>query len=212
MPNDSVNAYYIYNRGNVTYTGFGHTTPADGKTVNINEAKLLINTIVAAYRSNEPQLRFTDSTGSEEKTMTSFLIPTNDGEIITTKDSAYDPARSMFFIVEGNITEGETMLVRFYLADGEQHLALPVYYRENGVESLCRVFTSATDPTDPTDPTDTAYYITGNKVYYVKLDDLIALLPADTDAWSEGVSLRAAIKSVEGASLTLRKLDLFDLS
>ena len=44
-PNDVRNNYYIYNRGNITYTGMGHS--------NIDreeEIKLFINTMVAAYR------------------------------------------------------------------------------------------------------------------------------------------------------------------
>lgn len=46
--NDCLNAYYIYSRGNVMYTGAGHTNVLEGF-----EAKLFLNTVVAAY-SNAP--------------------------------------------------------------------------------------------------------------------------------------------------------------
>lgn len=45
-PNDAVNNYYIYSQGNVIYSGFGCTA---GYT--LEEAKLFINTIIAAYHN-----------------------------------------------------------------------------------------------------------------------------------------------------------------
>ena len=42
---DAQNQYYIYNRGNITYTGMGHSSnPTD------DELRLFINTMVASYR------------------------------------------------------------------------------------------------------------------------------------------------------------------
>lgn len=46
VPNDVANSYYIYSAGNVTYTGAGH----DAKVTD-NEAKLFVNTMVAALRT-----------------------------------------------------------------------------------------------------------------------------------------------------------------
>lgn len=45
-PNDGANNYYIYSKGNVFYSGVGHST-VDGAM----EAKLFVNTMIAAYRS-----------------------------------------------------------------------------------------------------------------------------------------------------------------
>ena len=45
--NDAANGYYIYAMGNVTYSGVGHH-----KDVTDAEAKLFINTMIAAYRSS----------------------------------------------------------------------------------------------------------------------------------------------------------------
>lgn len=47
-PNDVSNNYYIYNKGNVTYSGVGHSQ--SGK-MTIFERKLFVNTIIAALRA-----------------------------------------------------------------------------------------------------------------------------------------------------------------
>ena len=51
-PNDAANNYYIYSKENVFYSGVGHST-VDGDM----EAKLFINTMIAAYRTTyEPPM------------------------------------------------------------------------------------------------------------------------------------------------------------
>lgn len=46
-PNDAANNYYIYSKGNVFYSGVGHST-VNGDM----EAKLFVNTMIAAYRAS----------------------------------------------------------------------------------------------------------------------------------------------------------------
>jgi hypothetical protein len=49
-PNDAANNYYIYSKGNIFYSGVGHSTVSGDM-----EAKLFVNTMIAAYRaSKEP--------------------------------------------------------------------------------------------------------------------------------------------------------------
>ena len=51
-PNDAANNYYIYSKGNIFYSGVGHSTVTGDM-----EAKLFINTIIGAYRvSYEPPI------------------------------------------------------------------------------------------------------------------------------------------------------------
>lgn len=51
-PNDAANNYYIYSKGNVFYSGVGHSTVTGDM-----EAKLFINTMIAAYRASyEPPM------------------------------------------------------------------------------------------------------------------------------------------------------------
>ncbi len=50
-PNDAANNYYIYSKGNVMYTGVGHSQ-VDGNGINNeNEIKLFVNTMIAAYKN-----------------------------------------------------------------------------------------------------------------------------------------------------------------
>ncbi len=62
IPKDGVNDYYIYSSGNLTYTGAGHTN-----AFNLLEAKLFINTLIAAYRVTEeiPTVFFMDGPDSQ---------------------------------------------------------------------------------------------------------------------------------------------------
>ncbi|MCM1105876.1 MAG: DUF5057 domain-containing protein [Blautia sp.] len=49
---DCRNSFFIYNKGNITYTGSGHTT---GTVMPDDEVKLFVNTMIAAYRQPESQ-------------------------------------------------------------------------------------------------------------------------------------------------------------
>jgi hypothetical protein len=46
-PKDAANNYYIYSKGNIFYSGVGHSTVTSDM-----EAKLFVNTMVAAYRAS----------------------------------------------------------------------------------------------------------------------------------------------------------------
>ncbi|MCM1144477.1 MAG: DUF5057 domain-containing protein [Blautia sp.] len=52
-PNDVRNNYYIYNKGNITYTGMGHARKLNDYNAyyTFEEAKLFINTIIASYQA-----------------------------------------------------------------------------------------------------------------------------------------------------------------
>ncbi|MBR5596409.1 MAG: DUF5057 domain-containing protein [Lachnospiraceae bacterium] len=67
-PNDVRNNYYIYNRGNITYTGMGHSDISK----NEEEIKLFINTMIAAYRvaTQPPNLKIIE--GETDDTDKSF--------------------------------------------------------------------------------------------------------------------------------------------
>ncbi len=60
---DSRNNYYIYTKGNVTYTSVGHTQGEEGyPALEDDEIKLFLNTMVNAYRSSasDPYIRVTN--------------------------------------------------------------------------------------------------------------------------------------------------------
>lgn len=79
---DGANSYYIFTAGNLTYTGAGH-----GNMFTKEEAKLFINTLVAAYRVTEesPSVAFRDES---DTTNISYQVISAD------ETKAYDSAQS----------------------------------------------------------------------------------------------------------------------
>lgn len=74
---DCRNNYYIYTKGNITYTGVGHS---GGLTE--NEKKLFVNTMVASYRSSasDPYITITNQDAvNNGKTTTIYLEDRGDG-------------------------------------------------------------------------------------------------------------------------------------
>lgn len=70
-PRDVRNNYYIYNKGNVTYSGVGHST-----VTGEDEMKLFINTMVAAYRTglHAPDIAIVDSYNENAKTTRNLYV------------------------------------------------------------------------------------------------------------------------------------------
>jgi hypothetical protein len=70
--NDVRNNYYIYNKGNITYTGAGHSK-IDGEV----EKKLFVNTLVASYNAgtHAPYASYKNNEMRNNKDITSTYIP-----------------------------------------------------------------------------------------------------------------------------------------
>ena len=88
---DTRNAYYIYNKGNVTYTGMGHVKP------NLNEKKLFVNTIIQSYKNSA---------------QASKIVVDNSNALIVGNDT-------YIYIDEGAITEGDesNQKLKFHMED-----------------------------------------------------------------------------------------------
>ena len=72
VPMDGRNNYYIFNKGNITYTGSGHSSvTSDG------EKKLFVNTLVAAYRTglHAPKVYYKEAEYKTSATITSKYNP-----------------------------------------------------------------------------------------------------------------------------------------
>lgn len=71
-PNDVRNNYYIYNKGNITYSGAGHSPIS-----NENEIKLFINTMIAAYNAQikVPEISIVESDEPEAPEVDNIIIP-----------------------------------------------------------------------------------------------------------------------------------------
>ena len=92
-PRDVRNNYYIYTKGNITYSGVGHS-----KVTNREEMKLYINTLIAAYKAAmiPPSIKFKETGASDaaEKTVSyiSYDVSSdasNKGVVTDDKEKVY---------------------------------------------------------------------------------------------------------------------------
>lgn len=199
MPNDVVNSYYIYSVGNIIYSGAGHS----GSTVTEQEAKLFINTMIAAHKVSrvDPEVSFTDESGKNE--MTDYLIPADDEGLLTAGN-----AKNIYFTVtDTNFGRDKTIRAEFgyKAADGTGILYyLPIYSPQSG------------DRLNLTED----YTLISGLTYYIKLSELItALNKKGISLDNNEIELQVEVKTIIGdiantskpATVSLRRLLLFSL-
>ncbi len=117
---DVRNNYYIYSKGNITYTGMGHHAYFKGahdnypyERVSLDEAKLFINTMIASYQAGKrsPQISLTDESGVEIDTIYNFY------EFDTALD-AEEKVRIYYSLQDLNMVSGvRTMEVKYFVED-----------------------------------------------------------------------------------------------
>lgn len=102
-PNDVRNNYYIFNKGNITYSGAGHTPIS-----NEEEIKLFINTMIAAYNAQlkAPEINIVENGEEDAPDLESIIIPYD--TTITPEDVGAD------FINFGADSDGTTGTMRVY--------------------------------------------------------------------------------------------------
>lgn len=120
VPNDVVNSYYIYSFKNVTYTGAGHSSISSVES----EAKLFVNTIVAAYRAatGTPEFKFVPSLSSDEDVtpISGICLPSErvvgahatNGQDEVYSDQDKLSGRVNFQISDNNLAEGKKLELR----------------------------------------------------------------------------------------------------
>ena len=79
--NDASNGYYIYTMGNVTYSGVGHSYGTNNE-----EAKLFINTMIAAYRSSSISSEVTAK--DKDDRASSYIYFPFDGDALLKREGA----------------------------------------------------------------------------------------------------------------------------
>lgn len=231
---DARNNYYIYTKGNVTYSGVGHT--------NINyygnetEIKLYINTMVAAYQAGAHAPSLTVKQGSD----------TDSGDLTTlyvSFDSAIDESgavnegaqidmgtETVYFLVnDTNIARGGTkrISVDYYLIYGDEipdgvsssvvvNLGTeeePVYakkmewvtYKQNG---------SAQDTSNLTSGVTYSVDVPYDVINEVKDNKALIWICATTSLWRENVNPDTAAPSgvyTTQRDLYVQRIGLFDL-
>jgi hypothetical protein len=144
LPNDATNAYYIFSRGNVTYSGAGHTSGNNYLADNSgnvgnqyeNEAKLFVNTMIAAYRTanEKPSVSFTETADGTAKKNYLFLSTDSgsSGDVLLSTQAADADEKTVFFkITDPNLNTDKKIAVSLsYAADGGTPvpLAAPCLY------------------------------------------------------------------------------------
>ena len=125
FPKDGVNNYYIFNSGNVTYTGSGHSSLV--YPPNMYETQLFINTLVAAYRAGikKPSVSMYDGSDLNSYAISNIVVPydeniglnasdTNKAESSIIKDKD-DPAKYQYPFV--SISDTNATRVWFRVSD-----------------------------------------------------------------------------------------------
>ena len=127
-PNDVRNNYYIYNKGNITYSGVGHSnvmTKSGDRFVSVgsdDEIKLFINTLIAAYRAglHAPNVTIYENYKTSSRKIDNIYISydsqlkalENQGRLDATEE-LYFCARSVS-LVQSTINTTQNMTAKLY--------------------------------------------------------------------------------------------------
>jgi hypothetical protein len=124
-PKDCANNYYIYSKGNVFYSGVGHSTVTSSE-----EAKLFINTMIAAYNTafaliSTPHILIDNSEATRSGSTYNYSIETRQ-----VYDSVVSDRGGNAQSADGSLTGSRT--ITFYPKDDSgSGLIGAVYYKES---------------------------------------------------------------------------------
>lgn len=188
------NELYAYSLGNVTYMDLGQASGS----AEVSEAKLLINTMVAAYQleNGVSEISFSNENGSVTGIEDFFMV--TDGDLILSTNSKYDDFNRRIYFTPNDTYAGENKVMSASFAyNNGQPFKLPIY------EAASKQLVSDT--------------LLSGSTYYIKFDDIINALGADISLNNPKLKIILST-SYEGATiksendLTLRQFKLFDLS
>lgn len=162
--NDVRNNYYIYNKGNITYTGSGHATIGESQ---VEERKLFVNTMVAAYSAGQhaPKITYKESPWNQSATISSLYEPF---DVNLEKDGSEAEGGALgntvtvnFKAVNSNLLNNKERVED--VATGEAS------YRFKKINVQYYVA-----------DTNGAYTINGNKVSKISADDIVLKMTTDS--------------------------------
>ena len=224
-PNDVRNNYYIYNKGNITYTGMGHArNDWNGEWYTFEEAKLFINTMIASYQAGVKQPNITVlKSGLQEapemKTMYRYYDTASGGgadvaldDLATTED--YE--KIYFRVQDVNFVKGTREIAThvFYETNGGGE-TISVGGEEISVNRLEDKMYDAADgsPANATNlKSNGIYYILVPKSVLEQCDDGLNLyFEAQTTITTNTVKQNQYITDKVYAKLKVLKAFLFDL-
>lgn len=168
-PNDVRNNYYIYNKGNITYTGMGHSASFDNvDDYTWEEAKLFINTMIASYNAGikNPTITLQENKNVNAPQQT-VLYRYYDAEssIDSTMDVS-EPYEKVYFTVRDvNLTKGSrNIAVNAFYNDPEGDKEITVGGEKIRVRTLERNIYNASDNT-PANPDE----LKSRGIYYINV-------------------------------------------
>jgi hypothetical protein len=231
---DARNNYYIYTKGNVTYSGVGHSYMNDERYA--SELKLYINTMVAAYRAgtHAPTLTLTAEDGSELNVIyVGIDSKLNDSGQVAEKTQIDQGTEKVYVTVRDTndlSAEYKKISVDYYLVYGSSKADLPDGVNISDVVNIgteadpiyakkCDWTTYRTDGStqDPENLTSgVKYYV---NVPYDLVDEIKngraqVYVVATTRLWDEGGDTSASEPSVTyktTGNFYLQRIGLFDL-
>jgi len=167
VPQDAANNYYIYSKGNIFYSGVGHTAVHDGE-----EQKLFVNTLVAAFRPKYG-LPFIQVTSSEAALVSnsprtySVTLPV---------DYLYNPdgsfAGTEVLLSEGDFTDANYVYVKFKAMDNNGCTEIFTTARYDGTEDEITIYSSLANAKNNTASVSKNlsgdYILTVGSEYYVR--------------------------------------------
>ncbi|PXV93320.1 uncharacterized protein DUF5057 [Lachnotalea glycerini] len=127
-PNDVINNYYIYNKGNITYSGVGHS-----KITQQTEAKLFVNTMIASYNAGikKPQISILEGASSSSAELENIYIPFDEvweTEEATENAGVLESQETLYFYVNDiNFIKGsKKILANYYYEDSDGDTTITV--------------------------------------------------------------------------------------
>ncbi|MEG2000388.1 MAG: DUF5057 domain-containing protein [Evtepia sp.] len=203
LPNDVTNAYYIYSKGNVTYSGAGHNNGSERYLADqngyvgeqyVNEAKLFVNTMIAAYRTTTTAqtVSFTDSKDGL-KTLPYLLLPSDAEQLLATTQSIF------FKPVDANLGTKKTLSATFSYCTATDKTQIPLTidtlkYAGNETDADCKE-------------------LQGGLVYRFPIPKPVLDALLNSDSVTMTVTLTSTLNAESAtAQIELHKIGLFDLT
>ena len=196
-PKDVRNCYYIYNKGNITYTGVGHTAVSGEQ-----EVKLFINTMVASYVASvkKPSVKIVEDGTAQAAEINNITLPYADGVVLS--EESNNTVRVYFSVYDNNVVQGTKKITgNFYLNNVEKKFSI---YSANG--------TLLYNPANG----GAANVLNSGNSYYVEIPaaDLAGYGSIDfrVDVYSDWIRNGEQIQSdIASDTIKITKVELFDL-
>ena len=193
-PKDVRNNYYIYTKGNITYSGVGHSEVTDEE-----EMKLYINTLIVAYKAAmvPPSIEFKETGDSDaaEKTVSyiSYDVSSdaiNNAVVTGDKEKVYfTPVDYNSFVKDTNPLQTKVLVKPVNTKGGLYNV-----YRANGTK----------EPTESDDQIGECYALSTGDSYYFEVP--LSELGGNKNKIDIKVSARTRVTRIfRGSSVTLPK-------